>query len=98
MNISESFKDGVYTVKPDARLDSTTSPELNGLLETKITDAVTALVVDLSLVDYISSAGLRVFVAAKHLLKARPIILKNANISIKDILKMSGLIKLFTVE
>ena len=61
--------EGIYTVMPEGRLDS----ESYHVLEEKITplfvSSTKVLVLDLRRLDYISSAGIRVFIHAKKALK-----------------------------
>ena len=64
MQIVEARQDGVHVVAPAGRIDTTTA----GAVETSLASALSGpsprLVVDLSAVDYISSAGLRIMLLA----------------------------------
>jgi len=97
MNIETLKNEGAVTLKLHGRLDSTTSGELETSLKTVICDELTALTIDLSDVDFISSKGLRVLVAAYKQLNGREMILHGPNASIIEVLRLSGLLKIFTV-
>ena len=62
MEIKDALEDDVVIIQPAGRLDSTTSPEFEQFLFAKTTDR-DRLIIDLSKLDYISSAGLRVILA-----------------------------------
>ncbi|MCQ2149778.1 MAG: STAS domain-containing protein [Bacteroidales bacterium] len=62
MKISESNENGIVTFTPEGWLDTETSPELGEKVES-LTEA-SSLVLDFSLVEYMSSAGLRQVLAA----------------------------------
>ena len=62
---------GAVTVKLTGSLDTATAPELERQLAPVLSGAVKELVFDLAELKFISSAGLRVFSAARKILKAR---------------------------
>ena len=64
MTIHKHENDTELTLALEGRLDTTTSPELEKLLKESL-DGITLLVFDLEKLDYISSAGLRVLLAAQ---------------------------------
>ena len=59
MNCSETALGGSIVVKPLGRIDLTNSDAFKDALSAALETAKTSLIVDLSQVDYISSAGLR---------------------------------------
>jgi anti-anti-sigma factor len=63
MNISETREGDVLIVAVEGRIDSTTSRELEGLLPERV-QANPRVLLDLSEVQYVSSAGLRVLLKA----------------------------------
>lgn len=69
MNITESKQGSVTVLLAEGKLDSVSSPDLDRRMATLIEDGVRQITVDLSGVDYISSAGLRVFLSAAKRLK-----------------------------
>ena len=63
--IVTSKKTGVYIVKPEGRLDTETYLVLDKKIEALLETATRVLILDMSGLDYISSAGVRVVFKAK---------------------------------
>lgn len=63
MDIKKKLADGKLVLKPIGRIDTVTAPELAAMV---VLDNVKELEFDLSAVDYISSAGLRIFLGAQQ--------------------------------
>ncbi len=59
MNCSETALGGSVVIKPSGRIDLTNSDDFKDALAAALAKAKIAVVVDMSHVDYISSAGLR---------------------------------------
>jgi anti-sigma B factor antagonist/stage II sporulation protein AA (anti-sigma F factor antagonist) len=92
---------GVHVARLHGRLDSANSPELERSLR-DITEAGGArLLFDLSGLDYISSAGLRVLLlAAKKLRAAQPagrLAMAGVHGHVHEVFEMSGFLTLFPV-
>ena len=89
----------VQVLRLSGRLDSASSPEL----ERSLRDALAGgrLVVDLSALDFISSAGLRVLLlAAKQLRAATPpgrLVMAGVRGNVREVFEMSGFLTLFPV-
>ena len=64
MTINTKKKANELEIELDGRLDTITSPELEAVIKNEL-DGVTALKLDFSKLEYISSAGLRVLLSAK---------------------------------
>ena len=72
LNIDKSIENGKALFTLAGRLDTTTAPELEKEL-TESAGGITELAFDLKALDYISSAGLRVLLAAqKRMNKSTP--------------------------
>ncbi len=98
--VAEFVKDGTtLTVKPDGRLDTATSPELERLMKPEL-KGMTEVIVDLEKVDYISSGGLRVLLSAEQEMEERDGSMKviHANPYIMEIFGITGFLDLLTVE
>ena len=67
MKIEKKLDDGNLTIKVEGRLDTNTSPELEDEMNL---DGVSKLVFDFSGLEYISSAGLRILIAAQKAMSA----------------------------
>ncbi|MCR5278679.1 MAG: STAS domain-containing protein [Lachnospiraceae bacterium] len=78
------------TVKLKGRLDTSTSPKLENELKTALHD-IERLIFDLSDLEYISSAGLRVLLAAqKTMHKLGDMVVLGANKDILEIFDVTG--------
>ncbi len=64
MTINTTKKANELVIELDGRLDTITSPELEAVIKNEL-EGVTALKLDFSKLEYISSAGLRVLLSAK---------------------------------
>ena len=82
----------------EGRLDTTTAPELEKVI---IEDCggVEKLVLDLKDLEYISSAGLRVFIKAQKMMNDQgEMIIRNVNETVNEIFDITGLLSIFTIE
>ncbi|MBB5033920.1 anti-sigma factor antagonist [Prosthecobacter vanneervenii] len=70
MSIAASRLAASATLTLSGRLDGLSSPDLERLVSALITSGVRTLTFDLSSLDYVSSAGLRIFIIAAKKLKA----------------------------
>lgn len=98
MEVTEGHVDGTKTLRVAGRVDSSVSK----LFEQKVLDVAAydhPVVVDLSDMDYVSSAGLRSFVIlAKHARsRNRKIALCGMREEVTEIFEISGLLPLFVV-
>ena len=59
MEIMQRVEDGITVVQPDGRIDTQSAEELDQVLQTAVAGGHNRIVVDMSKVEYISSAGLR---------------------------------------
>lgn len=97
MTINKEMVNDVLTVSVAGRLDTTTSPELEEYLKDSL-DAVTNLVLDLSELEYISSAGLRVLLSAqKTMNKQGKMEVTGASEAIMEIFEVTGFSDILTI-
>lgn len=87
------------TFEVDGKLTVQTAPELEAAIGA-VPDEVCDLAVDLTGVDYVSSAGLRVFVAAEKLAMRRggSFRLQHPHDDVMEVLEMTGLSEVLTIE
>ena len=87
------------TVKPDGELDSMTSPIFEKELRQHLS-GVDSVVVNFEKVNYISSAGLRVFLAVENTLEAHGAEMKliHVNEHILEIFDLVGFMDVVAVE
>lgn len=82
----------------EGRLDTVTAPELEEELQ-KVLPEAKELVLDLEKLDYISSAGLRVFLSAqKIMMKQGSMKVTHVNEMIKEIFEVTGFADLLDIE
>jgi anti-anti-sigma factor len=89
------------TVSLAGELDPATAPDLQARLLQLATDAaVTSVVIDLTQISFLDSAGLRVLVSANEALRARSadLILRGPSPNVRRVLEVTGLTELITVE
>lgn len=68
---TEERKSGVFVVKLAGRLDSTTCPSCEEKIKPLLLKSTRVLMLDLKDLDYISSMGLRIVLAAQKALQGR---------------------------
>ena len=100
MQIQQTSHDGVAIVSPKGRIDTTTSGSVDDAVRQVVDAGARNLVVDLSGVEYISSAGLRVFlVLAKRMRDLRgKLVLSGMTEPVKQVFQLAGFMPLFRVE
>ena len=100
MHIGEERVGGTLVIAPEGRVDSVSSTELERLVVSRIDAGEKRLVLDLSSVEYISSAGLRVLLMAAKRLKGPPaaLVLCGMGPSVRTVLELAGFLPLFAVE
>jgi len=82
----------------EGRLDTTTAPQLEAELKQSIS-GVETLVLDFANLEYISSAGLRVLLAAQKVMnKQGEMIIRNVNETIAEIFEITGFSDILTIE
>ena len=90
MTINKEQQGSTLTIALAGRLDTTTSPELEKELKASL-DGVDSLVLDFSNLDYISSAGLRVLLAAHKQMSAKGgMTVKNVNEIVSEVFEVTG--------
>jgi stage II sporulation protein AA (anti-sigma F factor antagonist) len=100
MRIGEEKDGRALVIAPEGRVDSASSGELERLVVSRIDAGEKRLVLDLSGVEYISSAGLRVLLMAAKRLKEPPagLVLCGLGPSVRTVLELAGFLPLFAVE
>jgi stage II sporulation protein AA (anti-sigma F factor antagonist) len=100
MLIGEERVGGALVIAPAGRVDSVSSGDLERLVVSRIGGGERRLVLDLSGVEYISSAGLRVLLMAAKRLREPPgaLVLCGMGPGVRTVLELAGFLPLFTVE
>lgn len=98
MTIEKKTENGNITLFLTGRLDTTTAPELEKAVDSILDDAK-ELVFDMSCLEYISSAGLRVILKAqKAMNKKGSMKLTGVNDSIMEVFDITGFLDILTIE
>ena len=86
------------TVALEGRLDTTTAPELEKALKDNL-EGVEGLTLDLERLDYISSAGLRVLLAAHKAMRDRGgMKVTHVNEIVGEVFDITGFADILTIE
>ena len=98
LNIEKKANASELTVSLAGRLDTITSPELEKELKEAL-PGVTELTLDLEQLEYISSAGLRVLLAAQKIMKQQGRMkLIHVNAAIMDVFDVTGFVDILDIE
>lgn len=98
MQINYSKEAEKITIAPAGRLDTTTAPEFEKTVVDLLGD-VSALVLDMTNVEYVSSAGLRVILKAQKMMSARgKMKVIGVNDMIMEVFEITGFTDILTIE
>lgn len=98
MKINYTKEKSILTVVPEGRIDTLSAPELEKKL-CEIIDDVTELVLDMSKVEYVSSAGLRVILKVqKIMLRQGKMKLVSVNESVMEVFEITGFSDILNIE
>ena len=96
MKINFNNNNGILNVALDGRLDTTTAPELENFISNSY-DGTGSIVIDCEKLSYISSAGLRVLLAAQKKTKGA---MKLTNVCelVMEVFEMTGFADILVIE
>lgn len=97
MNLNTVFEEKTCTIIIEGSIDALTSREL----EQAVNDAAPQcekMVLDMTKVDYISSAGLRVVVGANHTVGKDNLTLRGLSDNVMEIFRLTGFTKYLNIE
>ena len=98
MTIEKTVNGSELTLTLSGRLDTTTAPQLEAELKRSI-ECVTGLMLDFAALEYLSSAGLRVLLAAQKVMnKQGKMVIRNVNETIAEIFEITGFSDILTIE
>lgn len=98
MTITKKMDHTALTLFLEGRLDTTTSPQLEAELSAFL-NGVTQLTLDLEQLAYLSSAGLRVILAAqKRMNKQGRMVVRHVNETIMEVFEVTGFVDILTIE
>ncbi|MBQ9483104.1 MAG: STAS domain-containing protein [Ruminiclostridium sp.] len=98
MNIKKTQNGNQLTVALEGRLDTVSSPELESELKGSL-DGINDLVFDISELEYISSAGLRVLLSTQKVMnKQGEMTITGANEAIMEIFDVTGFVDILNIK
>ena len=97
MTITKTAENGTLRIAMEGRLDTNTAPQLEAELKTSLS-GITELELDFSGLEYISSAGLRVLLAAqKTMSRQGKMTIRNVNETIMEVFEITGFVEILTI-
>ena len=98
MNIQKNREDSRLGMVLEGRLDITTAPALEAELRTSLQD-ITDLTFDLTGLDYVSSAGLRVLLYAQKVMnKQGMMVITHVQPDVMEIFDVTGFVDILNIE
>ena len=98
MTITKQAEGKKLTLALEGRLDTTTAPQLEAGLNASL-DGITDLVLDMKDLVYLSSAGLRVVLAAqKRMNKQGHMTVKNVCADIMEVFEITGFVDILDIQ
>ena len=100
MNINIDKSNGVTTANLEGRLDTPASTEVAPCFEQLKEAAGGTVVLDCSKLSYISSSGLRLFLALRKetSVKGGKVIVRNISDNIRQVFMMTGFLNMFEIQ
>ena len=97
MTITKTAENGTLRIALEGRLDTNTAPQLEAELKASLS-GITELELDFSGLEYISSAGLRVLLAAqKTMSRQGKMTIRNVNETIMEVFEITGFVEILTI-
>lgn len=98
MTINKEKNNGILTLAIEGRLDTVTAPELEKAVNEETAD-VRELILDMKGLEYISSAGLRVLLAAQKKMNKQGVMkLTDVCDAVMEVFEMTGFADILTIE
>ena len=98
MTIEKKINNDAATLIVSGRLDTQTAPELEAELDS-VLDGLKELTFDMTNLEYVSSAGLRVILKAQKAMNAQGSMkLTGVNDSIMEVFDITGFLDILTIE
>lgn len=98
MEIKKTVNGTAMDIALEGRLDTTTAPELETEFKLSL-GGVTELTLDFAKLEYLSSAGLRVILAAqKTMNKQGSMVICHVNETIMEVFEVTGFVDILTID
>lgn len=97
MTIEKTIKGSTLNVVLTGRLDTITAPQLEAELKASL-DGITELILDFQNLEYLSSAGLRVLLAAQKVMNRQgTMTVMHVSDTVQEIFEVTGFIDILTI-
>jgi anti-sigma B factor antagonist len=97
-NVDKKTEGKNLTLSLYGKLDTTTAPELDEVVKNEL-NGIEKLFFDISNLEYISSAGLRVLLAAQKVMTVQgTMVIRGVGEEIAEIFEVTGFDNIFTIE
>ncbi len=100
MTIEKKVNGKETTLLPAGRLDTTTAPQLEAQIN-EVSEETERLILDFQELEYLSSAGLRILLAAHKVFmkkQAGEMIIRHVNETIQEVFEVTGFMDILTIE
>lgn len=99
MQIELERQGKALTIRLNGRLDTATAPELKEIVDKELGEAA-ELFLDMEKVEYVSSAGLRVILAASKKMKTKKSVVTvyHANKEVKEVFEITGFDEILNIQ
>ena len=98
MQINQKLTGSTLSLEIEGRIDTTTAPALEAELKRSVSSDVQNLIMDFAKVEYISSAGLRVLLAAQKVMKKQgAMTVQHVNEAIMEVFEVTGFSDILTI-
>ena len=98
MELSNVRENGKLTIAISGRVDTSTAPQLEAEIRNSL-DGVTVLEMDMEKLEYISSAGLRVLLAAQKIMNRQgEMKVTHVSETVMEIFEVTGFSDILTIE
>lgn len=97
MNIVKQEQGTTLNVRPEGRMDTNTSKELEEALAPEL-EKYNTIVLDFSEIRYLSSAGLRVLLSMQKKMKGKEFSITNVNSNVMEVFEITGFVDFLNIK
>ena len=98
MTINKNAEGSKLTLALEGRLDSTTAPELQSVIKESV-DGIEELTIDMTDLEYVSSAGLRVLISAHKAMRSKGgMTVTNVNEIVMEVFEITGFAEILNIQ
>lgn len=98
MTINKTTEGNKLTLVLEGRLDTTTAPQLEAVVKSDLA-GMSEVTLDFEKLEYLSSAGLRVILAAQKIMnKQGSMVIRHVNETIMEVFEVTGFSDILTIK